>query len=272
MLRLDDGLNCADVASATLEGDEVHVLSGSLDQPAGRVEALAALLCPDERERAARFHFARHRDRFIAARGLLRCVLAAYLGQAPERIALRLGSRGKPALAPQFASARLHFNVSHSQGLALIALARGREVGVDVEFMKPMAEAEQIAERFFSPREVKTLLALPEAERPAAFFACWTRKEAYIKATGEGLARSLDSFDVSFGAGRPARLERVLDDPLEAARWSLVELDPAPGYAAALAVAGPLGRLSCRVWAPADADPNRQRSAVAGRGKALEVR
>ena len=249
--RVPEG-SWASVPERTLESEDLHVLSASLDQPFRRLEALAMLLSPDEAERAGRYHFARDRDRFVAARGLLRSILGAYVGFAPERIAFRYGARGKPWLVSQITTADLRFNVSHSDGLALYAICRGRDVGVDVERVKPVADAERIAERFFSAREGAALRRLPPRERERAFFACWTRKESYIKATGDGLTCPLDAFDVSFLPGRAARLERVEGDPLEAARWSLAELCPAVGYEAALAVAGPLGKLSCWECVPAD--------------------
>jgi 4'-phosphopantetheinyl transferase len=237
------------------EGD-VHVLSASLDQAGRRLQALAGLLSPDETRRAARYHFARDRDRFITARGLLRSILAPYLGVPPEGIEFRYGPQGKPRVVSQITSADLRFNVSHSNALALYAICRGRDLGVDVERVKPLSDADHIAERFFSAREGATLRALPEGERQRAFFACWTRKEAYIKATGDGLSRPLDEFDVSLGPGCPARLERVAGAPEEAARWSLAALEPAEGYEAALAIEGPLGRLSCWEWVPADVAPS----------------
>jgi len=224
------------------EADEVRVLSMPLDLDRHRLDRISACLSRDEWERAGRFRFALHRDRFRAARGWLRRILGSYLDVAPERVRLRYGRHGKPELGGALANSGLRFNVSHSEGLGLCALARDRDVGVDVERVKPLRDLEAVAEHFFSRRERSELQRLPEEALLPGFYACWTRKEAFIKATGEGLARPLHGFDVS--VGEPARLERVAGDPEEAGRWSVVELRPASGYAAALAVEGPLGRLS----------------------------
>ena len=230
------------------EPDEVHVFSLSLDPAAERLEDLASLLSADETDRASRFRFPRDRRRFVTGRASLRLILGACLGERPERVAFTYGERGKPALGARFKGAALSFNVSHSEDLGLVAVARGREVGVDVERRRPLRDAAAIAERFFSTREREELLALPEAEREAAFFAGWARKEAFIKATGEGLARPLDGFTVSLRAGEPARLTAVVDDPDEAARWSLVSLDPAPEFSAALVTRGGFRELRCNEW------------------------
>ncbi len=138
--------------------------------------------------------------------------------------------------------------MSHSHGVALYAVTRDREVGIDLEFIRRDLEVEQIAERFFSRRETATLRALPTALREYAFFLCWTRKEAYIKARGEGLSLPLDQFDVSLIPGEPAALLSTQPDSDEALRWSLQELTLASGYVAALAVEGRGWSLSCWQW------------------------
>lgn len=235
-----------------LPGDEVHVWRARLDASPERVRSLLDLLAPDERERAVRFHFQRDHDRFTVARGLLRGILGGYLGSGPEhsslgpeRLRFEYGAQGKPSLAAEHNPAGLRFNVSHSEGVALFAVTRGREVGVDVERVSARVSCEEIAGRFFSPREVEDLRALPPPLREAAFFNCWTRKEAYIKARGEGLSLPLDGFDVSLAPGEPAALLANRLDPEEVARWSLRELRPWPGFAAALAVEGRGWRLKC---------------------------
>lgn len=227
---------------------EVHVWRASLDLPPPRVRALLASLAHDERDRAERFHFQVHRDRFIAGRGLLRAILARYLGRTPDQLRFSYSPHGKPAVAANTGAGDLRFNVSHSDGLALYAITRGREIGVDVECLRPDFVSEEIARRFFSPREVAAVQALPAVERHEAFFACWTRKEAYIKARGEGLSMPLERFDVSLAPGEPAALLSTLDEPAAAARWSLWALDPGPGYAAALAAEGHGWRLRCWQW------------------------
>ena len=231
---------------AALGRDDVHVWRASLDPPAPRLWQLARLLSEDERCRAERFCFERDRDRFIAGRGLLRTILARYLDIAPERLRFRYGAGGKPVLAD--AAVPLRFNLSHAGRLVLYALAWGREIGVDLEHIRPDVAAELIAERHFSPWENAQLRSLPAGERAEGFFNCWTRKEAYVKARGEGLALPLNGFDVSLASGEPARLLRVQNDPREASRWRLHTWRPAPGYVAALAVEGDGWRLTCREW------------------------
>ncbi|HJQ31620.1 MAG TPA: 4'-phosphopantetheinyl transferase superfamily protein [Pyrinomonadaceae bacterium] len=228
-----------------LPGEEVHVWRALLDAPEVRVRRLLELLAPDERERAARFHFERDRRRFTVARGLLRGILGGYLNSAPEALRFVYGAQGKPALVAEQNPGGLRFNVSHSEGVALFAFARGREVGVDVERVSSRVSCEEIAGRFFSPGEVARLRALPAELREAAFFDCWTRKEAYIKARGEGLSLPLDGFDVSLGPGEPTALLANRLDPAEVARWSLRALAPWPGVAAAVVAEGRGWRLKC---------------------------
>jgi 4'-phosphopantetheinyl transferase len=237
-------------SNLTLRPDEVHVWRAALDKSDAMQQALEQTLSPEERERAGRFYFEKDRGAFIVARGLLRRILSRYLGIEPGQLRFRCGSHGKPALPRDLNSADLRFNLSHSHGVALYAIARGREVGVDLEQIRPEPVHEPIAERFFSAPEVAALRALPPALQPEGFFNCWTRKEAYIKARGEGLTVSLSQFQVSLAPGEPAALVSVNDDPAEASRWALQELAPGPGYAAALAVEGAGWRLCCWDWPP----------------------
>jgi 4'-phosphopantetheinyl transferase len=228
-----------------LHQTDVHVWRAALDMPASYVQDLWRALTADERQRAERYIFAKDCTHFVVARGLLRVLLGRYLRQDPHDLRFTYGPRGKPALAAGMDEGSLRFNVSHSHGLALYALTHGRDLGVDVERIRPEIVEEQVAERFFSPREVTLLRALPVSLQASAFFACWTRKEAYIKATGEGLALPLDQFDVSLTPGEPAALLRTAWDPQEALHWAMQDLDPAPGYRAAVAVAGHDWRLTC---------------------------
>jgi 4'-phosphopantetheinyl transferase len=215
---------------------EVDVWFERLDPPEDRVAELAGALSHDERTRAVRFYFERDRRRYVVARGLLRVILARYTDLAPERIAFRYGPRGKPSLAT--ASAGLRFNLSHAADRALVGVTRGREIGVDLEYVRPMPELESLARRFFSEPERVALAALPRPRRLRAFFRCWTRKEAYIKAIGDGLACPLDGFAVSLAPGRYARLLAVEGDPEGPRRWTLCSLAPAAGFLGALAVEG----------------------------------
>ena len=243
--------HCWDTPPATLwaSDDTVHVWLAGLDGMKESIPGFRDTLADDERERAQAFCLPRDRDRFILARGILRALLARYLGADPQEIRLRYERHGKPALAPESALLGLSFNLSHSDGLALFAITRGRRVGVDVERVREdELSLTEIARRSFAPREARTLTALPAPARPRAFFACWTRKEAYLKARGDGLMFPLDRFDVSLAPGDPPRLLEVRGEPAESARWSLAALDAPPGYEAALAVEGRGWQLRCWRW------------------------
>jgi 4'-phosphopantetheinyl transferase len=244
----------------TLSSHDVHVWRASLELSAEHVQRLRQTLAADEIARAERFYFEKDRKHFIVARGVLRVILSRYLGLDPTQLEFSYSSYGKPALTTSPGKDWLRFNLSHSHELALYAITYGREVGIDIEYMRDKVSSEAIAEHYFSPREVTVLRALPVSLRREAFFTCWTRKEAYIKARGEGLSFPLDHFDVSLVPGEPAALLHTLGDPHEASRWSLQALAPAMGYAAALAVEGHDWRLSCWQWAPSwseSSDPSR---------------
>jgi 4'-phosphopantetheinyl transferase len=223
----------------TLGADEVHVWRASLRPPPHLLARLEAHLSGDERARAARFRFAELRTAFVAGRGVQREILSRYTGVPPHALAYRESAYGKPELDGPAAAAGIRFNVSNSGDLALYAVTLRREIGVDLERLKPMPDGIDIARRFFSAPENEVFAALPEDVRDLSFFHCWTRKEAYIKAVGEGLSMPLDRFDVAFAPGEPARILRTRGGPQdEAARWSMLELHPGPGYVGALAVEG----------------------------------
>ena len=226
-----------------LSDDEIHVWCVELDE-AGEVSALAACLSADERERAGGLLTGTHQRRFVVARGMLRQLLGLYLDQAPDAVAFLRGPHGKPFLQ----EGGLHFNVSHSHEMALYAIAHTREVGVDVEWMRPQVAHEQIAARFFSLEEQEALAQMPDEARRAAFYNIWTRKEAYVKARGDGIAAGLDTFAVSLGA--EAALLRSDEGRDEVERWKLVALEPADGYVAALCGAGVDWRLRGWRWQP----------------------
>ena len=225
-----------------LEPGAVHVWAASLDVPPARLAELRATLCADERERAARFRGDLLAHRFIAARGMLRELLGGYLGADPASIRFTYGAYGKPAL---FADAALHFNVSHSRGLALFAFTSAAPVGVDVEHVAPMPDMAGMVSSFFAPAERDQLAALPEAEYEVAFYRCWARKEAYLKAGGAGLSVPLDSFDVSVSPGGGARLLRVAGAPDAPLRWSLLHLQPTDDSVGALAIEAPAPTIRC---------------------------
>lgn len=234
--------------SLRLTKDTVQVWRASLQRSTTYVQSLLQTLAPDERQRAARFRFAEHRRRFIVARGVLRAILGRYLGQEPHCLEFCYSPHGKPALISTREGDRMRFNLSHSHEMVLYAFTSHREVGVDVEYIRSNVAYKEIADRFFSPREVMTLHSLPAHLQQEAFFLCWTRKEAYIKARGDGLTLPLDSFDVSLTPGDPAMLLATRDDPLNVSRWKLQHLVPGPGYVAALAVEGWNWKLSCWQW------------------------
>jgi 4'-phosphopantetheinyl transferase len=215
-------------------GDEevVHAFVSLDGQPDAADEAL---LDAEERLRAARFVHATHRARFILAHAALRLFLARCLGVEPAIVRYDAGQHGKPRLAARFPP--LEFNLSHAEGLCLVAAVEARAVGVDIEFVRDLPDAATIADAHFSAAEREGLRSLPAAERRLAFFRCWARKEAVLKADGEGLGRALDSLEVGlFGAST------VLDPrPGDPREWSVVDLPAPPGYAAAGAVASSAG-------------------------------
>jgi 4'-phosphopantetheinyl transferase len=214
-------------------GNEIHVWHAVLDCGGDLPGELEASLSPDEKARADRFHFKNDRNRFVAARGLLRKLLGAYLRRAPAGLEFSYGQHGKPALSGENTASGLCFNLSHSSGLAVYAIARERNLGVDVEHIKPDSAGENIATRYFSEREAGALQGLPPEARIKGFFHCWTRKEAYLKATGMGLQIPLDSFSVSVSPGEPAHFLGGVEPC-----WHLATYDPAEGYVAALAYDG----------------------------------
>lgn len=202
------------------------------------VQRFRKTLDPVELQRASRFYFEEHRRAFIVGRGFLRDVLGRYLKSNPEALEFSYGAYGKPALDGEHRDTPLRFNMSHSHNLGLLAITEDNHLGVDVEHMRADFATEDIARRFFSRCEVDVFNTLQKEEQVAAFFRCWTRKEAFIKATGMGLSQALDGFDVTLSPGVRAELLRVEDD--DASRWSLCDIDVGEEYAGALAVEGPL--------------------------------
>ena len=215
-----------------LGSTDIHLWSIPLEGSDEYVGTHMKALSPEERQRAERFHFARHRRRFTTARFFLRRLLSAYTGISAERLRFRYGPQGKPTLI----DSKLHFNLSHSGELALLALNPSQPLGVDVERLRPVTDALKIAQRFFSANEQEALLQTTENQRDEAFMRCWTRKEAYIKAIGGGLSIPLHSFDVTLD--QPPRFLSLENDRDKAHWWSLYHLEPRPGYLGALAVSG----------------------------------
>jgi len=223
-------------AAMSFTGGTVEVVSVRLDAEPAAVGEFAQCLSDGERLRASRFVFDRDRRRFIVGRARLRHLLASRLGVQPDAVELVYGPRGKPALARHFARSGLRFNVSHANDVAVYAFALGREVGIDVEAVRVIRDADDIAARFFSRRENEAYLALDPRDRPLGFFNCWTRKEAFIKALGDGLYHPLDRFDVSLAPGEPARILRVESTPGDGCGWALHSFLPGPGLIGAIVV------------------------------------
>lgn len=217
-----------------LSTDEVHLWRARLDVSPSAVGEFHELLSSDERERAARFRFDKHRRRFAVARGILRTLLGRYLDRKPQDLTFDYSEHGKPFLEDP-GKGDLRFNLSHSAEVALFGFTMGREIGVDVEQIRPDRSTREIAERFFSPREVEALFALPKQEQTDGFFRCWTRKEAYIKAKGRGMSIALNSFAVSLSPEDTASLLWVQERSEEPACWTLRELGVGADFAACVA-------------------------------------
>ena len=218
---------------AGLAASEVHVWTASLDVAPLQTDALAELLSPEERERAARFFADRDRRRFVVGRGILRITLGRYTGIAPEALQFRYGRHGKPLLAAGARWHDLNFNVSHSKDTILYAVALKRHVGIDIEHVRPDIETDEVAARFFSVREAAALRALPAEQRVRAFFRIWTRKEAFLKGKDDGLSVSLGDFDVSCDENA-----RFLSSSMRASGWYLRDLSATDCQVAAIAVEG----------------------------------
>lgn len=231
---------------------EIHIWTVWLDRPGVPLPELWQLLAADERERANRFRFERDRNHYVAGRGVLRLLIGRYLSLSPSHISFAYGSHGKPELAASMGKPGFAFNLSNSQGIALIGFCWGQPIGVDVEPIRPMEDAEAVAERFFSTAENDVFRSVPHSQQAEAFFNCWTRKEAFIKAVGEGLSYPLHQFEVSLRPGETARLLSVRGSRAEAARWFLQSLNPAPGFVAAVVAGGHAWRLQSFQWPPPD--------------------
>jgi 4'-phosphopantetheinyl transferase len=215
--------------------DALEVVTISLDAAFDTVRA-AAVLSRDERRRADRFARERDRRRFIVSRAQLRELLGARLRVPPEHVEFVYGPAGKPALATRFGGTGLRFNVSHCDGIAAFAFTIGRDIGIDIEAVRALPDADAVASLVFSPEEQATYRALEVRDRPLGFFNCWTRKEAFVKAIGDGLRYPLDRFEVSLTPGEPPRLLRIDSTPGSRTGWRLHAFVPAPGLIGAVAV------------------------------------
>lgn len=228
----------------TLQDGTAHVWRTSLDIETQLQNHFMRCLSDEELQRANRFKFEIDRVHFIASHGILRSILAHYLGCRPAEIRYESGPYGKPSLVGDTA---LHFNISHAGNLAVLGFA-DRSIGVDLEHIQPRIDIEEIATRFFAPAEVQSLMQLPPDQRLRGFYTCWTRKEAFIKALGDGLSCPLDQFEVSLSPGEPPGLLTTRWDPEESKRWSLHALEPGDGYVGALAAAREIHTVKCWQW------------------------
>lgn len=222
---------------------EIHVWKASLNVPDAQLEALARTLGSDEQERIARLRSQPDRLRATASRGLLRHILAGYVGTPPAELSFTYGPAGKPELLGAADNLPLYFNTAHSGDLLLVAVGRARSLGIDVERVRPVPRLERVARRAFSETEMQRIEALPGESRDQAFITCWSRKEACVKAIGEGVWSAFSRFEVSVEPGEPARVMSVDGETAAADDWSLYHLEPAAGFVGALAVQGTGWRL-----------------------------
>lgn len=230
----------------TLGDNDVHLWLVATPDAVPELARLRDMLSADERERSEQFHFERDRDRYVIARGVLRDLLGRYLGT--RKLAFTTNQFGKPSL--QEPREPIEFNVSHSRDLALFGLTRGRPIGVDVEWIRPDFATLEIANRFFAQDEARVLAGLAEEDRPSAFFHCWTRKEAYIKARGVGLSLGLDTFSVTLKPGEPAALLRDDKDRAATARWTILSVETGLEYRAAAAFESRACQITHYRWGP----------------------
>ncbi len=231
-----------------LASDQIHVWRVPLNQNPAQIPELKEVLSPDERARAERFRFDKDRNQFIESRAALRLLLSQYLNVLPTGLTFSRAAHGKPALENGPSNSTLRFNLSRRDGLALVAVTRDREIGVDVELVRADLPFFEIAEVSFSENELATLRSLPESVQAAAFYNCWTRKEAYVKARGEGFSFPLKQFDVSLTPGATAKLLEVRGSDTEVDRWTLQELSAGDGYVAALIYEGSDATVICEDW------------------------
>ncbi len=229
-----------------LSRNDVHIWRASLSLSFASIQELKESLSLDERLKAEHFLFERDRSHFIAARGILRSMLASYLGVEPSAIRFCYENDGKPKLQSAFGKRDIKFNLSHSEALAIYVFTQGHEVGIDVEYMHEIPEMEQIVEQFFSVRERFFFGTLTASEKQERFFNWWTRKEALMKATGDGLSYPLDTFDVSAVPGKSFELLRTVDDAKEASKWTIGDVGPGEGFTGSFAVEG--GNCEVQYW------------------------
>lgn len=228
-----------------LSEQEVHIWRADLDLIESSLSTFLELLSPDEKNRAQKFRFARDRRNFIAARGVLRSMIGKYLEINPAEISFQYNEFGKPDIAGNYP---LNFNISHSQNMAVFAFTKRFNIGIDVEYVNPDVEVKEIAGNFFSTNEIANLFALPDKQQTLGFFNCWTRKEAFIKAVGEGLSFPLDKFEVSLEPDKPAKLLATDWDPNAVSKWSMYAMSPGANFVGSVAIEGVVRQATCWNW------------------------
>jgi len=215
-----------------IPGNEIHIYRSSLESSSELLKQYESLLSPDEFQKAYRYKFEKDRDHFITGRAFLRNILAKYLNQSPDKIIFSYSDKGKPFIR----HSNLKFNLAHSEGKAVFAFAEKAEVGIDIEYMRELPDALQIAKRFFSEEEVNEILKVRDDEIRSAFFNCWTRKEAFIKAVDEGLSYPLKDFTVTLIPGVNPEIKWIKDKVDEVKEWKLVNIQTDENYISSLAV------------------------------------
>jgi 4'-phosphopantetheinyl transferase len=221
-----------------LSDSDLHVWCASLNVPPEELVHYSSLLSLDELDRAKRFYFEKDRNHFIVGRGLLRTILGSYFNQEPAQIEFVYGQFGKPAIKSGQSDKVLEFNLSHSKDLAIYAFNWNRRVGIDIEYMIPMADMDNFAEQFFTPRETALINTLSGAQKEDAFFKTWTCKEAFLKANSSGLTVPINQVEISLKTDEVVRLNSIGSDNEQTSHWHLEILNHFPGYRAALAVEG----------------------------------
>lgn len=233
----------------TLKVNEIHVWHASLVIDQEQESICLSVLSPDEKARADRFHFKKDRNAYIAARSILRHLLGHYLNREPTSIRFNYSTHGKPFLKTRSRTGpKLEFNLSHSGEKALLAFCHDRPLGIDLERLRKNTDILSLAKRFFSPGEYSDLISLPDRERLGAFFLCWVRKEAFIKAKEQGLSLGLSKFEVSLKPDKPAVLRHTFYQKKDAENWSLFDIKMENDYRAALAVKGKNAEVRSFHW------------------------
>jgi len=231
-----------------LERNSVHVWTVYLRKERCNIERLLQYLSTDEIERAKKFRFEKDKKRFVTVRSILRNILCSYLDILPSDIEFCYNQFGKPRISEAINMRKISFNASYSHNIALIAIALERDIGIDIEWIYRDCEHVEIANEFFSERERNVFLKLPNESKVEAFYKCWTRKEALVKAIGKGLSFSLKDFDVSFAQNDRVRILDIRSSDQKAVDWNLIDINPGLAYQAALAVKGDIGTLRYYTW------------------------